>query len=105
MSASASLPEQVREPILHLFGGGVGVGDGEDLTRGCDVAFDQPHETLGKDRGLAGTRPGPHQHGTKVMVGGGALSFVQGGGVGESHALIIAFYSPIGNRVNSEDGK
>ncbi len=52
------------DALTHLFGGIVGVGEGNDFLRPCVPFVNQPGDALDQDRGLAGTGAGDHKHGT-----------------------------------------
>ena len=92
--------DERRHPVLHLVGGLVGEGDGEDLERADALVADQVGDAVGEHPGLA--RPGAgHDEQRALGVGDGlGLDGVQPGertgrggtvgslgGVGRSHDL------------------
>ncbi len=51
------LRKSANQPFVHVAGGLVGEGNGENAQR-IDAAFDQQSEILNQDRGFAGARAG-----------------------------------------------
>ena len=64
---------ELVDPDLHLGGGLVGEGQGQDLRRPGGPRGDQPGDPAGDDLGLAGARPGDHEERTAAMDHGPAL--------------------------------
>ena len=69
-------PQTGEETILHLGGGGLGVGDAEDFLR-RDALEQDVHHAVDQDAGLARTGIGLHEDADAVM--GGPLLGVGGG--------------------------
>src|SRR5262249_28984751 len=75
-----ALPHQPHHPFLHLAGGLVGEGDGEDGA-GWDPAGEQPGDAVGDDPRLSAPCPGEHQEGAFGGGDGKTLRRVQSGEV------------------------
>jgi hypothetical protein len=70
------------EPLLHLARRLVGEGDGEDLAGEGAAQHEDMGEPRGQDAGLAGPRPGEHQHRPVDRLDGAALDLVEAGEMG-----------------------
>ncbi len=60
--------EQLLEALLHLTGGLVGEGDGQDLPRLDAIFTDQPGDSMGQGPSLAGTGAGQQQQGAWAVL-------------------------------------
>ncbi len=69
--------DETGQPCPHLVGRLVGEGDGEDLPRRGVAGGDEMGDAVGKDPGLARSRPRHHQQGAAPVDHGPALGVVQ----------------------------
>ncbi len=82
-----ALPHQAHHPLLHLGGGLVGEGHGEDGAGG-DALVEEPGDAVRDDPRLPASCPGEHQQGTFGGGDGATLRRVQ---AGEVHAGANAY--------------
>ena len=82
--------EQLRDSAAHLFGGLRGERESEDSESLVGGSLNEPHHSRRQHPGLAGPRPGEHQHGALVPVDGLPLIDVQGFEFEHGHALASA---------------
>ena len=80
-------PQTLKQPVLHLAGGGLGVGQAENMLR-FHPAQQQPRDAVGQNLGLArpgiGRKPsgGIGAGGAKLRLGRGIAAHVKSSGTG-----------------------
>jgi hypothetical protein len=71
------LADEKADALLHLAGGLVGEGDGEDLARPGEAEREDVGDAGGQHAGLAGAGAGQHEDGALGRLDGAALLLVQ----------------------------
>ncbi len=77
--ASFTTAQQAADALLHLAGGLVGEGYGDDVLRADAALLDQVGDLAGDHAGLAGAGAGEHQHGAADIVHGFLLPGIESG--------------------------
>ena len=94
--------EQPADPVLHLAGGLVGEGDGEDPLGRDAVPVDQRGDPHGEHAGLARARAGEHQHRPVDVLHRLPLRGVEGGTRSVSGVSIMRPTSASGTRIKKQ---